>query len=257
MYTSIYVPKGYYVYAYIRSKDSKTAKAGTPYYIGKGKGRRMYDKGHTKHGVSVPVDNKCIVILESGLTNIGSLALERRYIRWYGRKDNNTGILLNRTDGGESPYGIVRTEEHTRKLVEASRITKKNYKWYTNPLSGENILCEFPPDGYIRGRTSSCKLKETNKTKILEYIKNRTEEQKLVTKVRMSIRANSRIWYHNPETNHKIHISDGSAPPDGYIKGAGKRPPFKKWWYNAEIDAEISSVECPGEGYIRVKSRRK
>lgn len=25
----------YYVYAYVRSKDSKTAKAGTPYYIGK------------------------------------------------------------------------------------------------------------------------------------------------------------------------------------------------------------------------------
>lgn len=25
----------YYVYAYIRSKDSETARAGTPYYIGK------------------------------------------------------------------------------------------------------------------------------------------------------------------------------------------------------------------------------
>jgi len=26
----------FYVYAYVRSKDSTTAKAGTPYYIGKG-----------------------------------------------------------------------------------------------------------------------------------------------------------------------------------------------------------------------------
>jgi hypothetical protein len=26
----------FYVYDYIRSKDSKTAKAGTPYFIGKG-----------------------------------------------------------------------------------------------------------------------------------------------------------------------------------------------------------------------------
>lgn len=37
----------YYVYAYIRSKDSDTAKAGTPYYIGKGKHKRAFSKAHT------------------------------------------------------------------------------------------------------------------------------------------------------------------------------------------------------------------
>jgi hypothetical protein len=91
-------PAGYYVYAYIRSKDSKTAKAGTPYYIGKGKGRRLYQK-HTT--VSVPRDKSYIIVLESNLTNVGALAIERRLIKWFGRKINNTGILLNHTVGGE------------------------------------------------------------------------------------------------------------------------------------------------------------
>lgn len=117
----------YYVYAYLRSKDSDTAKAGTPYYIGKGKG----DRAIRKHpGVTVPGDRSKIVLIEQNLTNTGACAIERRLIAWYGRKDLGTGILLNRTygaDGGKggSPKGRV-FSERTRKKLSAAGFRRKD-----------------------------------------------------------------------------------------------------------------------------------
>lgn len=106
--------KVFYVYAYLRDADSTVAKAGTPYYIGKGSGSRAYTK-NKNDSISKPVNPKNIVVLESNLTEIGAFALERRYIKWYGRLDNGTGILRNRTDGGEGTAGYRQSPEHIKK----------------------------------------------------------------------------------------------------------------------------------------------
>jgi hypothetical protein len=106
----------FYVYAYLRKSNN------LPYYIGKGRGQRCVQK-HC--GVSVPKDRNKIVFLEKNLSEVGALALERRYISWYGRKDNSTGILLNKTDGGDGISGYKHTEE-TKKLLSVVSKSKGN-----------------------------------------------------------------------------------------------------------------------------------
>ena len=101
--------KKYYTYAYLRED-------GTPYYIGKGSGDRAYKNGGRY--CSTPPKNR-ILYLKQNLTEEESFRHEIYMINLFGRKDLGTGILHNRSDGGEGSSGAIRSKDLRQRISES------------------------------------------------------------------------------------------------------------------------------------------
>lgn len=95
----------FYVYAYLRDDQ-------TPYYIGKGKNNRVFEKHH----VPVPRDRERIKFLYKDLFENQALAFEIFWIAVYGRKDIGTGILRNLSNGGDGTSGYEHKESARNKI---------------------------------------------------------------------------------------------------------------------------------------------
>ena len=109
-------PNRFYTYAYLR-KDR------TPYYIGKGSGERAYTR--KRNEIKPPKDKSRILILKQNLNEEEAFKHEIYMIAVFGRKDLGTGILHNKTDGGEGCRGIVITDEYIRNKSEAGKRSKE------------------------------------------------------------------------------------------------------------------------------------
>lgn len=110
----------YYVYFYLRETASDVAAAGTPYYVGVGKGKRINRKG--KKEVPMPSNKSLRVKVHENLHWRQALDYEVAYIKQYGRIDTGTGILRNKTDGGDGTHGRVMT---TSERLYRSKIQKE------------------------------------------------------------------------------------------------------------------------------------
>ena len=106
----------FYTYAYLRGD-------GTPYYIGKGEGKRLYKK-HKRRGQkdfrpkleNGSINKNRIIYLKKNITEEEAFKHEIYMISIFGRKDLKTGILINMTDGGDGLSGFIFNEDRRNEI---------------------------------------------------------------------------------------------------------------------------------------------
>jgi hypothetical protein len=112
-------PNRFYTYAYLRNDR-------TPYYIGKGSGNRINDK--TARPCGKPKDKSRIIFLKQNLTEEEAFQHEKYMIAVFGRKDLGTGILYNKTDGGEGVSGRIQSDETRKKISDSNKGKRRGKK---------------------------------------------------------------------------------------------------------------------------------
>ena len=219
----------YYTYAFLRENR-------TPYYIGKGKGDRIYS---TRRRNNLPKDKSRIIYLKQNLTEEEAFRHEIYMIAVFGRKDLRTGILHNLTDGGDGASGYVFSEETKRKQSEAH---KGNTTWLGKTHSEET---KRKMSDTRKGKTHSEETKrkqseakkgktfsEESKRKMSEAQKGKSLSEE--TRRKMSETRKGKIP--SKETRRKL-----SEARKGQAKG-------KKWWNDGCGNCKMM-LECPGDGW--------
>ncbi len=129
---SLQSQNNHYVYCLIDPRNS------LPFYIGKGKGKRMYSHERDVKNGKIPNSNNTYLfrkiknILELGLhiiynklaeniDNTTALLVEVKEIRKIGRSNLGLGPLCNLTDGGEGNSGKIISEASKLKMSAAAK----------------------------------------------------------------------------------------------------------------------------------------
>jgi len=205
--------KEYYTYAYLRQD-------GTPYYIGKGKGDRAYSKNRAIK----PPKNEKILFLKQNLTEEEAFGHEKYMIAVLGRKDLGTGILRNRTDGGEGVSGMKHTDESKKKIGKAFRGKKltqehvekvrKAQKGRVSPLRGSTISQEQRE----KIRKTMLGVKHTAKRRKNQSLAKIGVKHTAERCAKKSALQTGKHWYNNGKINRfDYECPDGFVP--GMIKG--------------------------------------
>jgi len=133
----------FYVYFWLREN-------GTPYYVGKGKNNRAFDKN--THAIKCPPKHR--ILLTYCESEQEAFEAECFFILYFGRLDLGTGCLRNLTDGGEGSSGHIASEEHRKNMSLALKGKPKSEEW-KRKIAISNT-------GQIRSEETKLKLRETH-----------------------------------------------------------------------------------------------
>ena len=195
----------YYTYAYLREDK-------TPYYIGKGKEDRIYSK---QKNIKPPKDKSRILYLKQNLTEEEAFKHEIYMIDVFGRKDLGTGILHNRTDGGEGSSGCIPSEETKRKLSEVNKgkiVSEETRKKISETSKGKTLSEEHIKK--ISEANKGHAVSEETKRKLSEAHKGKTLSKE--TRRKKSVAMSGKKWWNDGCGNCKMMIE---CPGDGWKPG--------------------------------------
>jgi hypothetical protein len=159
----------YYVYFYLREDK-------TPYYVGKGIGRRCY-RQHIRGGGNFTPPKDRIVIVKYFDNEEESYLFEKWLVSLYGRKSDG-GILINLKEGG-SNGAIIPTDLEERKKHIQQRNRKYHRQYYKNNPDKQK---EYREKRKEQRKETGKKWYEKNKE---DYLKK--EEKNMIKKKRESI----------------------------------------------------------------------
>ena len=239
----------YYTYAYLREDR-------TPYYIGKGKGDRIYSKSRR---IKPPKDKSRIIYLKQNLTEEEAFRHEIYMIDVFGRKDLGTGILQNLTNGGDGSSGWVPSEEtrkkmsgripseETRAKMSEARKGEKNHNYgKTHSVETRKKISESQI-----GKT----LSKEHIEKIIEGLKGKTHSEETRKKMSEALIGNTRALGKTLSEEHRRKISEYhknkyvSEETRRKIGAASKgRTKGRKWWNDGCGKCKMM-LECPGDGW--------
>jgi hypothetical protein len=194
----IRIEMNYYTYAYLREDR-------TPYYIGKGKGNRAHRR--SKRDIKPPKDKSRIIFLKQNLTEKEAFRHEVYMIAVLGRKDLGTGILRNKTNGGEGTLGIVVTPEFRQKMSELTKGRK-----HTQEAKEKVSKANKGKSPWNKGKSPP----EEVKQKISQSNKNKQISPETREKLKLSSKGENNSFYGKKHTNEtKRKMSQNHADVSG------------------------------------------
>ena len=204
----------YYTYAYLRED-------GTPYYIGKGKGKRAYKKTK-RDSIKPPKDRSRIIKLKQNLTEEEAFKHEKYMIFVFGRKDLGVGVLYNMTDGGEGTLGVKITPEFREKMrmiVTGRKHTEEAKEKISKSNKGKS--------SWIKGKTHS----EETKEKLSNSLKGRKVSEEARRSISKAQTGEKNTFYgkkHTEETRNKMSDSQRKVNRSGENNPMTKHTPEAK-----------------------------